>query len=77
METFFLAAKKGTPYITEMLPIITDILTHTDKVPDMLRDIKVKGIRNDANNHCFFIAAQMVLQARQKQIDAANKNIYR
>jgi hypothetical protein len=77
LENFFLAAKKGTPYITEMLPIIADILAHPDKVPKMLQGLKLKGIRNDANNHCFFIACQMVLQARQAEIDTANKNTYR
>jgi hypothetical protein len=73
LEPYFIAADKGTPFITELIATIAEFLGKPQnfKRHNFLLQ-KLRG--DDIFTEYFHISVQIVLQNQQKQIDSANKD---
>jgi hypothetical protein len=76
LEPYFIAADKGTPFITELIETIVELLRMPENFKrSHFRLQKLRG--DDIFTEYFHISVQIVLQNRQRQIDAANKDPFR
>jgi hypothetical protein len=71
MEEYFIAADKNTAFITEIIDKITTVIKNPEVYQRKKNEYKVKKITgNDPFFEFLYISSQMVLQDRQKLIDA-------
>jgi hypothetical protein len=76
LEPYFIAADKGTPFITELIATIAQLLRVSQSFKR--RHFRLQRLSgDDIFTEYFYISVQIMLQNRQKQIDGANKDPFR
>jgi hypothetical protein len=78
LEDYFIAAAPNSPFLNALLTQITELLTNPGNFKRERGKYKLNRLNgNDIYYEYIFIASQIVLQEKQKQIDQANIDQYR